>query len=142
MEPAAQGGGPEDPRVYRNAAGKLQVSFGVLSNAAELAVMSLGDYRISMTPVSGGEKMSGSGRMDEEQLPVAGQLREVNAGAKEGSLESVILPRNRTGKLVYEKLFPTADLEYVVMSIGLKENIVLHQRSEHYPSAFCWKQEN
>ena len=138
---AGQNGAPlEDNRVYRNATGKLRVSFGVMSNAEELAKLSYEDYDISFRPISTGAGagigMSGSANAAEEHLPVLGQVRDANEAPEKGSLESVLMPSSRMNAIVYEDFFPSVDLEYIVMSIGVKENIILRERSENYDYVF------
>ena len=140
LKAGQNGASLEDDRVYRNATGKLRVSFGVMSNAEELAKLSYEDYDISFRPVNTGAGagfgMSGSANAAEEHLPVLGQVRDANEAPEKGSLESVLMPSSRMNAIVYEDFFPSVDLEYIVMSIGVKENIILRERSENYEYVF------
>ena len=43
---------------------------------------------------------------------------------------------NQAGALLYDKIFPNADLEYIVNGNSIKENIVVHQKQEEYIYTF------
>lgn len=43
---------------------------------------------------------------------------------------------NQAGALLYDKIFPNADLEYIVNGNSIKENIVVHQKQEEYVYTF------
>jgi len=43
---------------------------------------------------------------------------------------------NQAGALLYDKIFPNADLEYIVNGNSIKENIVVHQKQKEYVYTF------
>ena len=127
--------GPQDPRYFRNVDGAAQVKLSVLSNGPELASIEYKGYRVSLTPVAErGRAVIGEPLA--QAIPSVGRIRNIEATAEEGSLESVIFPKHLTSALSYEDVFENADLEYVVEETQLKENIIIRKQGGVYSYLF------
>ena len=125
--------GPPDPRYYRNNSGLADVTFGVLSNADRLVQFTFGIYSVSFTP----QVLVPAAKQGEIIGPSAGRVDEVDETRwNDGSLDSVIIPRNINSSLTYRNVFEQADLQYVLCETALKENIVIHAQASNYVYTF------
>lgn len=115
-----------------------------------------GEYSNSNTRVSFVKKITGSGKLftfAEDDVEVSISVLNANKGIYgsvtncEDSEEFTELQKkmnleNLSSKVLYEEVFDGVDIEYVVQSLDIKENIIVKERSDEYTYSFEIKLKN
>ena len=143
LEYSDKSAGEEDFAGYQNRHGDIKVKFARQVGENRLMQINKGNHRI-MWRLLGQKQPHGSARAITDYGRIENVCATVNNGS-EDSEENKAFKKEKgligdtvkmQGEIRYNEFVKGADLQYLAMTSGLKENIVIKERLENYEFAF------
>ncbi|HEY8444185.1 MAG TPA: hypothetical protein VIL24_05250 [Clostridia bacterium] len=134
--------------VFKNCANSFNVSFEKEINSNKLMTLSKDNYKVEIELL---DQLNNSAISNKRLLHIRKGLRAnvSNSNNKEikftnrfDKADIIQKPLKLKSKIRYDKIFDNIDFEYVLLPDGLKENIIIHQKSQEYEFIFKIKLEN
>lgn len=124
----------EGTEVYQNRKGKHSVRFSESIDKKGVSIQNENGYTVSFTPVTDVERPEMKGeRKETEELQSISMMKE--EGKRDKKTEKMSLDKKTSG-MKYADVYADADLEYVLTSSSLKENIVVKKAKDSYEYQF------